>query len=38
MKNIPILADKWTMFGGNFVWSGDSRFFESPVKIHDWTE
>lgn len=29
---------EWTMFGGNFVWSSDSRFSEkypSPVPVHD---
>lgn len=41
LRAIPVSllnSGKWTMFGGNFVWSGDSRFFEYPVKIHDWTE
>jgi hypothetical protein len=32
------LAGRWTMFGGNFLWSCDSRFFEHPVKIHDRVE
>lgn len=29
---------RWTMFGGNFVWSSDSRFrriCEAPIAIHD---
>lgn len=30
--------DRWGMFGGNFVWSTDSRFREyypAPVPVHD---
>lgn len=27
---------RWTMFGGNFVYSSDSRFpFDAPVAVHD---
>ncbi len=29
----------WTMFGGNFLWSSDSRFpHDAPIKIHDRVE
>lgn len=28
----------WTMFGGNFIYSSDSRSFSHPVKIHDRVE
>ena len=38
LRAIPvehILSGAWTMFGGNFLYSGDSRFFEHPIKIHD---
>lgn len=31
--------DKWTMAGGAFIWSSDSRFpFEYPVSLHDRVE
>jgi hypothetical protein len=26
---------KWTMFGGTFIWTGDSRGFKHPIKLHD---
>ena len=32
---------RWTMFGGNFAWTSDSRFrrlSEAPVQIHDRVE
>lgn len=36
---VPENSDgKWTMFGGNFVWSSDSRFraiSENPLPVHD---
>ncbi len=31
-------AGKWLMFGGNFVWTSDSRFRElvgGPIAVHD---
>lgn len=32
-------ADLWTMFGGNFVYSSDSRFpSRAPIKVHDRVE
>ena len=35
----PAGVTKWTMFGGNFVYSSDSRFSEKygrqPVHVHD---
>lgn len=32
-------SGKWTMFGGNFVYSSDSRFPSStPIKVHDRVE
>lgn len=41
LRAIPasLIAEKaWTMYGGNFADSCDSRFFEHPVKIHDRVE
>jgi len=41
LRAIPvslIVSGKWTMFGGNFVWTGDSRFFSNPIKINDRAE
>lgn len=38
LRAIPanlILENKNVMFGGNFVHTSDSRFFENPIKIHD---
>ncbi len=35
-----IIDDQTRMFGGNFVWSSDSRFrkvYPSPVPVHDLT-
>jgi len=31
-------SDKWVMFGGNFLYSSDSRFPDIPVKIFDRVE
>ena len=32
-------SGKWTMFGGNFLYTSDSRFpSDSPIKIHDRVE
>jgi hypothetical protein len=35
-------TDRWVMFGGNFVWSSDSRFREhvsaGPLPVHDRVE
>jgi len=32
-------SGKWTMFGGNFLYSSDSRFpADAPIKIHDRVE
>jgi hypothetical protein len=32
-------SGRWSMFGGNFVWSSDSRFREwygdAPLAVHD---
>ena len=34
-----IKGDKWYMFGGNFIYSSDSRFpSKSPIKIFDRVE
>lgn len=41
LRAIPVSllkSGKWTMFGGNFAWTSDSRGFEHPVKIHDRVE
>lgn len=37
---VPSLTDgKWYMFGGNFIYSSDSRFpSRRPIPIHDRTE
>ena len=38
-KFVPRGEKRWTMFGGNFVYTSDSRFGKkyghSPVKVHD---
>jgi hypothetical protein len=37
-RALPITHDgkKWAMFGGNFLWSSDSRFpHDAPIPIHD---
>lgn len=32
-------SGKWTMFGGNFLYTSDSRFpSDAPIKIHDRVE
>jgi hypothetical protein len=32
-------SGKWTMFGGNFVYTSDSRFpSNSPIAVHDRVE
>lgn len=31
-------SGKHSMFGGNFIYSGDSRFPDNPIKIHDRVE
>lgn len=41
LRAIPanlLLTNKWTMFGGNYLATSDSRFFENPVQIHDRVE
>ena len=41
LRAIPLkdyISGKWTMFGGNFLWCCDSRFFKNPIKIHDRVE
>jgi len=39
VKHFKPVTKKWTMFGGNFVYTSDSRFRElygnAPVKVHD---
>ena len=41
-KAVPAGETRWTMFGGNFLWSCDSRFrnevSERPIPIHDRVE
>ena len=32
------LEGEWTMFGGNFLTTSDSRTFHNPIKIHDRVE
>ena len=42
LKAVPAGETRWTMFGGNFLWSSDSRFrnevSERPIPIHDRVE
>lgn len=41
LRAIPVqlyLSGEWTMFGGNFLYSCDSRAFANPVKIFDRVE
>lgn len=41
LRAIPVevyLAGSWAMFGGNFLYSCDSRAFANPVKIFDRVE
>jgi hypothetical protein len=33
-----IRSGVWTMFGGNFIYTSDSRGFEHPIKIYDRVE
>jgi hypothetical protein len=42
LRAIPVGETRWVMFGGNFLWSCDSRFrqevSEYPIPIHDRVE
>jgi hypothetical protein len=39
LRAVPAGEDRWLMFGGNFIWSSDSRFrnevSEYPIPVHD---
>jgi hypothetical protein len=39
LRAVPAGERRWTMFGGNFIWSSDSRFrrevSERPIPVHD---
>ena len=39
VRAVPVGETHWTMFGGNFIWSCDSRFrqevSEYPIAVHD---
>lgn len=39
LRAVPMGERRWVMFGGNFIWSSDSRFrqevSERPLPIHD---
>ena len=41
LRAIPLelyLSKKWVMFGGNFIYTSDSRFPSDPIKIFDRVE
>ena len=38
LRAIPVkdyLSGRWVMFGGNYLGTSDSRFFNNLIKIHD---